>query len=86
MKKILQGIVGAIASALMTWVLSLVIDRLKDVIYDKFVKKPFCVLCGGYGYRSRNTFKDDVMVHERIVCCCRQKKTKEDKNGLSTKI
>jgi hypothetical protein len=52
-KKILQFILGTIIQGIITWILAILVSKLQDIIYDKCIKKPFCSVCGGSGYRTQ---------------------------------
>jgi len=68
-KKILFSILGAVIQGVIAWIASIAVTHIQNWVYNKLIKKPFCVICGGTGYKFGN-----------VECHCET--TKEFRWGL----
>lgn len=70
MKSILRQAVASVFGMVVNALLTMLATKIVDVIYNKFIKKPLCFLCGSTGVRAKNTVNGPVVV----PCDCRKKK------------
>lgn len=66
MKAMLRQIVNSFVGAVVNALLTILVTKVVDYLYNKYMKKPFCVLCGGSGWRTKNK--------EKVRCNCNPKK------------
>lgn len=65
-----KSVAITVVSALATWGLTMFIDKCKDGIYNKFIKKPFCPICGGSGEVTTTKIVDGETITEKRFCTC----------------
>ena len=66
MKSILKQAIASVFGMVVNALLTMLATKIVDVLYNKFIKKPMCFLCGGKGKRMKND--------ELVTCDCRKTK------------
>lgn len=66
-KEVLKQMAGSFIGMLINAVLAICVTKTINYTHNRYFKKPYCVLCGGTGYRIRQ----DGIFKVKIKCSCR---------------
>ena len=71
MKNIIKQIIGAFISMIVNTIITILATKAIDFLYNRFMDKPMCFLCGGTGWRNRTDGDGRPM---KVRCTCRHRK------------